>query len=106
MARMIGALVGVAAFVVAMNVYLLAPLHHSFRTAWIPYVVAWAVYRLAWARFSVLRRCPSGCGARIYYRVDACPHCLAPVRERRRRMGRRILLSEVRAARVGRFSRG
>jgi len=46
-ARGIGALIGVVAFVVAMNVYLIAPVQHSFRTGWIPYVLAWVIYRLA-----------------------------------------------------------
>ena len=78
-ARGLGALVGVVAFVVAMNVYILAPIQHSFRTGWAPYVLAWVVYRLAWARLSVLQRCPGGCGARIYYRIESCPHCLTPL---------------------------
>ena len=78
--RLVGALLGVFAFVVAMNVYVLAPVHHSFRTGWIPYAVAWAIYRVAWMKLSVLRRCPGGCGARIYYGVEACPHCRTPLR--------------------------
>src|SRR5712671_3758366 len=79
-ARGLGALVGVVAFVVAMNVYILAPIQHSFRTAWVPCVLAWVAYRVAWARLSVLQRCPGGCGARIYYRLESCPHCLTPCR--------------------------
>ena len=77
--RIVGALIGLVSFIVAMNVYILAPFHHSFRTAWVPYVLAWVVYRMTWAKLSVLRRCPGGCGARIYYAVEACPHCLTPL---------------------------
>lgn len=97
-ARGVGALMGVITFVVAMNVYVFAPLLHSFRTAWVPCVAAWVVYRLAWARLSVLRRCPGGCGARIYYRLEACPHCLTPVRRpREKTAGPEALHHELRA---------
>ncbi len=78
--RLVGALFGVLAFVIAMNVYIWAPVHHSFRTGWIPYFIAWVIYRVTWAKLSVLRRCPGGCGARIYYGVEACPHCRTPLR--------------------------
>lgn len=77
-ARIVGAVLGVAAFVVAMNGYLLAPVRHSFATSWIPYLLAWAVYRLAWARLSMLKRCHGGCGALMYYRTETCPRCLTP----------------------------
>ena len=77
-ARIVGALFGVGAFVVAMNGYVLMTVRYSSATAWIPCVLAWAVYRFAWARLSMLRRCDAGCGALVYYRADACPRCLAP----------------------------
>src|SRR3954447_13552507 len=81
-ARILGALAGVVLFVIAMNAYILAPIHHSFETSWVPYVLAWVTYRLAWARLSMLRRCPGGCGARIFYQLETCPHCLTPLRAR------------------------
>ncbi len=81
--RLVGVVFGVIAFLVAMNVYIFAPIHHSFRTGWIPYVTAWVVYRVTWARLSLLRRCPAGCGARIYYGVEVCPHCRTPLRVHR-----------------------
>ena len=77
-ARIVGALLGVGAFVAAMNGYILLTVRYSYATAWIPYVLAWAVYRLAWARLSMLRRCDAGCGALMYYRADTCPRCEAP----------------------------
>jgi hypothetical protein len=81
-ARILGALVGVGAFIVAMHAYLFAPVRHSFSTSWIPYVLAWAVYRFAWARLSMLKRCRSGCGALMYYQTEVCPRCLAPAGSR------------------------
>src|SRR5690348_6979478 len=106
-ARIVGAAVGVVAFVVAMNVYVLAPIHHSFRTAWVPYMLGWVVYRLAWARLSILRRCPGGCGARIYYRLEACPHCLTPLPPRKETdPGPQAFHDELRAAKLARTERG
>jgi len=106
-ARGIGAVVGVVAFVAAMNVYLLTPVQHSFRTGWIPYVLAWVIYRLAWAKLSVLRRCPGGCGARIYYRLESCPQCLAPLSGRNDTApGPRAFHDELRAAKLARTDRG
>jgi hypothetical protein len=106
-ARGIGAVVGLVAFIVAMNVYLVAPVHHSFRTGWIPYVLAWVIYRLAWARLSVLQRCPSGCGARIYYRLESCPQCLAPLSGRNETApGPRAFHDELRAAKLARTEHG
>ena len=105
-ARGLGALVGVVTFVVAMNVYILAPIQHSFRTAWASYLVAWLVYRLAWARLSVLQRCPGGCGARIYYRLESCPHCLTPLPLREKDPRPKAFHDELRAAKLARTERG
>lgn len=106
-ARGIGALVGVVALVVGMNMYILAPIQHSFRTGWVPYMLAWVVYRLAWARLSVLRRCPGGCGARIYYDLEACPHCLTPLLPRNETApGPRAFHDELRATKLARTERG
>src|SRR3954469_8902982 len=81
-ARIVGALLGGAAFVVAMNGYLLAPIRHSFATSWIPYVLAWVVYRLPRGRLSLLRRCHGGCGPLSYHRTGPCPRCLTPAGQR------------------------
>lgn len=86
-ARIVAALIGVVAFIIAMNVYLLLPIQQSFRTSWVPCVMAWAMYRLAWARLSVLRRC-AGCGAGIYYLCETCPRCLTPSQRRHTDDGR------------------
>jgi len=77
-ARMVGALLGVGAFAVAMNGYVLVTARYSSATSWIPFVLAWAVYRFAWARLSMLKRCRGGCGAVMYYRTELCPRCLTP----------------------------
>ena len=106
-ARGVGALIGVVALVVAMNVYILLPIQHSFRTAWAPYMLAWLVYRLAWARLSVLRRCPGGCGARIYYRLETCPRCLTPLPSRNDTdPGVKAFHDELRAGKLARTERG
>ena len=105
-ARGLGALVGVVTFVAAMNVYILAPIQHSFRTAWVPYVLAWLVYRLAWTKLSVLQRCPAGCGARIYYRLESCPRCLTPLPPREKDPGMKAFHDELRAAKLARTERG
>lgn len=106
-ARIVGAVVGVLALVVGMNVYLLLPIRPSFATSWVPYVVAWVVYRLVWSKLSVLQRCPGGCGARIYYRVAACPRCLTPMRFGRNiDPGVGVFHRELRVARMDRTERG
>ena len=106
-ARGVGALVGIVTFVVAMNVYILAPIQHSFRTAWAPYMLAWLIYRLAWARLSVLQRCPGGCGARIYYRLESCPRCLTPLPLRKEtEPGPKAFHDEPREAKLARTDRG
>jgi len=106
-ARGVGALVGVVAFIVTMNVYILSPIQHSFRTAWVPCVLAWVAYRVAWARLSVLQRCPGGCGARIYYRLESCPHCLTPLSSWNETVqGPKAFHDELRAAKLTRKDRG
>jgi len=104
-ARGVAVLVGIVAFVVAMNVYILMPIQHSFRTAWAPYLLAWLVYRLAWARLSVLQRCPGGCGARIYYLLESCPHCLTPLPSRENDPSPKAFHDEHRGTKLARTER-
>src|SRR2546428_14195412 len=99
-ARGLGALVGVVAFVVTMNAYILAPIQHSFRTAWVPCMLSWLVYRLAWARLSVLQRCPGGGGAPVYYRLESCPRWLTPFASREEDPGPKAVHDQLPAAQL------